>query len=66
MIEHGEEETDDGIPVACTYATCSISGDEVGPIRGTSEASVKRALATLTEECSCGARFHLEGQYGKA
>jgi hypothetical protein len=57
-IEHTVEEDDEGRERACVYATCDASGDEVGPIWGDSEASVKRALATLTEECSCGADYH--------
>ena len=65
-IEYASEENDDGIEVDCVYVTCTRSGDEVGPIWGHSEASVKRALATLSEECSCGAGFHLQSQYSNA
>ena len=57
-IEETSEENDNGIEVDCIYATCDKSLDQVGPIWGTGEASIKRALATLTEECSCGAKFH--------
>ena len=57
-IEESEEENDEGRMQPCIYATCEESGDTVGPIWGTAENSVLRALATLTEECSCGASFH--------
>lgn len=43
----------------CVYATCIDSGVQVGPVWGTGEGSVRRALAELTEECNCGASFHL-------
>ena len=57
-IDFMEEENENGYCQICVYATCNRSGDSVGPIWGDSEASVLRALATLTEECSCGAGFH--------
>lgn len=59
-IEHGEEENDDGRLQVCVYAVCTVSDDKVGPIWGDSDASIKRALATLSEECSCGAGFHAQ------
>ena len=49
---------DRGREQECVFATCLASGAEVGPIWGTGEDSVLRALATLTEECGCGAQFH--------
>lgn len=55
------QEKHDGILRNCVYAECLESGIRVGPIWGRGEASVKRALATLTEQCTCGARFHYEG-----
>jgi hypothetical protein len=58
-IEFTDEDNDDGYGQDCVYATCNESGDVVGPIWGHGDNSVKRALATLTEECSCGADFHL-------
>jgi hypothetical protein len=57
-IELTEEENDNGYDTPCVYATCERSGESVGPIWGIGPESVKRALATLTEECTCGARFH--------
>jgi hypothetical protein len=59
-ITYAEEENDHGRKTPCVYATCEKSGDEVGPIWGDGDASVHRALATLTDECGCGARFHYE------
>ena len=41
-----------------TVATCSISGDSSDQIHGNHDGSIKRALATLTKSCSCGARWH--------
>lgn len=57
-VEYGEQENEDGIDVPCVYVTCQRSGETVGPIWGDGDASVKRALATLSGECSCGAPFH--------
>jgi len=52
------EKNDEGKRQNCVYAQCHLSGYSVGPIWGHKDASVKRALATLTEECDCPARFH--------
>ena len=41
-----------------TVAKCSISGDTSDQIHGNHDGSIKRALATLTESCRCGARWH--------
>jgi hypothetical protein len=47
----------------CVYAVCQREDYEVGPVWGTSERSVMRALCTLTRECPCGARRHeLQGR----
>lgn len=59
-IEHATEDNEQGRETACTYATCEISGDIAGPIWGIGVNSVKRALSTLTEVCSCSAEFHEE------
>ena len=45
----------------CVYVECLSSGISVGPVWGHHDASVKRALATLSQKCTCGNRFH-EGQ----
>ena len=42
------------------YATCEESGHVVGPILGTGPRSCRRVLALLTEECDCGATFHVD------
>jgi|SaaInlStandDraft_2_1057019.scaffolds.fasta_scaffold220081_2 hypothetical protein len=39
-------------------ATCKISGDESDKIYGCGDNSKKRALANLTENCSCGSGWH--------
>ncbi len=59
-IDYTEEENDNGFEQPCVYAICNESGDSAGPIWGQGAESVKRALATLTEECTCGASFHKE------
>ena len=58
-LDYTTEENDDGCEVDCVVATCLESGDESGTIYGRHSASIKRALATLTEVCSCGAKFHV-------
>lgn len=57
-IEYTSEENDSGFDQECVYANCCESGESVGPVWGQGDASVKRALAQLTEECGCGAKFH--------
>jgi hypothetical protein len=52
------EKNDEGKRQTCVFAQCHFSGNGVGPIWGHSDASVKRALATLTEECDCPAQYH--------
>lgn len=42
----------------CLWAKCSYSGKTTGPVWGHSDASVRRALATLSSDCECGRRFH--------
>ena len=59
-ITYETKTNDYGNPQTCVYAECCTSGDSVGPIWGDGEASVKRALAELTAECSCGAGYHFD------
>lgn len=61
-IEQGEAENDDGNPVDTVTAICRASGCRGEETFGTSPASVRRALLTLTKRCTCGARFHAEGR----
>lgn len=42
----------------CVYAECIYGGTIVGPIWSHAAVSVRRALATLTERCDCGRRYH--------
>lgn len=59
-INYTSEENEYGREQDCVYATCCQSDVTAGPIWGHSEASVKRALATLSEECQA---FHVaEGE----
>lgn len=46
----------------CVFAECIYGGTIVGPIWSHSATSVRRALATLTERCDCGRRFHKQRQ----
>lgn len=58
-VEHTSEENEDGREQECIIVTCTKSGDEA-QAWGHSEASLKRALSELTEECSCGATWHYD------
>lgn len=49
-----------GYATECVFASCLESGHEVGPIWGTHERSIKRALFTLSRECPCGVKFHTQ------
>lgn len=60
-VDYTSETNDRGSNQDCVYVTCSESGCTIGPIWGHSDASVKRALAELTETCPCGAAFHSDG-----
>lgn len=51
--ENGKDQT-------CIFAVCSRSEIRVGPIWGHNSRSIKRALATLTEECDCPATRHTQ------
>jgi len=42
----------------CCFAECVYGGTRVGPIWSHTSASVRRALATLTQRCDCGRKFH--------
>lgn len=42
------------------FAECSEGIAIAGPIWGTNDASRKRALAQLTDECDCGATHHYD------
>lgn len=42
----------------CVYAECIYGGTVAGPVWAHTAASVRRCLATLTERCDCGRRFH--------
>jgi hypothetical protein len=57
-VQFTTEENDEGRSQRCIYAWCQFTDIQVGPIWGHSERSIKRALATLTEECDCPARYH--------
>jgi hypothetical protein len=57
-IEEAEEEGDSGREQPCIYATCNTTDHRVGPIWGQHEGSIRRALATLSKECSCN-RYHV-------
>ena len=54
------EKNDDDHEQRCVYAWCQFTDVKVGPVWGHSKRSVKRALATLTEQCDCPARYHMQ------
>jgi uncharacterized protein (DUF2461 family) len=58
-VLYTSEDNEKGVNQPCVYVQCQLSEHSVGPIWGHSDASVKRALATLTTECECPARFHV-------
>ncbi len=58
MVYFSEAKNDVGHKQFCVYAECLYSGDRIGPIWSHSRAAVRRALATLTEQCGCGRKFH--------
>jgi hypothetical protein len=57
-IEETEEEGDSGREQPCIYATCNTTDCRVGPVWGQHERSIRRALAMLSQECSCK-RYHV-------
>ena len=59
-VNIGSEYTEKGRLRPCVYVQCVQSRHWVGPIWGDEERSVKRALATLGEQCSCGGGWHNE------
>lgn len=59
-IEYAEERNSRGRLQSCVYAQCQDSGHVSGPVWGHEDKSVKRVLALLTEEDSCGATFHMD------
>ena len=60
-VRYEEAENDEGISVPCVYVRCPTTGTEVGPVWGQHERSIKRALAMLAGECTCGC-FHQQRQ----
>jgi len=61
-ITYTTEQNDRGESKPCVYAECLESENTVGPVWGDGEPSVRRALATLTSECDCGARYHYDDE----
>lgn len=51
QIDYTREENEEGREQDCVYATCNETDETAGPVCGHSEASVKRALAMLREQC---------------
>jgi hypothetical protein len=57
-ILFGSAVSPEGDKQLCVWAMCEMSNARFGPVWGHSENSIKRALASLTKECDCPARFH--------
>lgn len=49
-VSYETDENEDGIEIDCVLVTCSRCGHQV-QILGTSNNSIKRACATLNEQC---------------
>ena len=50
---------------SCMFAICTRSDMKVGPIWGHNARSLKRVLATLSEQCDCPAERHTQQEtYG--
>lgn len=47
----------------CIYAQCQIGDTVVGPIWGHAEQSLRAALAELSRNCECPARFHVATEF---
>jgi hypothetical protein len=47
----------------CVFVVCLVGGTRVGPIWGHQKPSVDRALATLTKQCVCPAKFHQAAEF---
>jgi hypothetical protein len=58
MIYFGSAKNEKGTRQLCTWAECVYSGTIAGPIWSHVDASVRRALATLTGKCDCGRPYH--------
>ena len=58
IVHYTSETNDRGHKQICVIAECGWSNQRVGPIWGHTDAAVKRALATLSQQCECPARFH--------
>ena len=56
-IQYITLENEEGYDVDSVQASCTIGETEA---YGTHERSIKRALAELSQNCSCGASFHKE------
>ena len=59
-IEYSVAENEQHVMQDCVRARCAESGDVTAPVWGRGFASVRRALALLTETCSCGMEWHEE------
>ena len=57
-IEYTEQKNERGYMGKCVIAECTSSGDKTEPVWGHGPNSVKRALVMLSQNCSCGSRWH--------
>jgi hypothetical protein len=58
VVYFTEALNEEGRRQLCVYAECAYGGVRVGPVWSHADASVRRALATLTKHCDCGRLFH--------
>lgn len=59
-VTYTTNENERGYNADCVFVECRRSGVRVGPIWGHGPRSVTRALSTLTQECSCAAKYHVD------
>lgn len=63
VIHFTEQLNAEGRKQPCVIAECQASGVRSTVVWGHKDASVKRALATLTHQCDCPARYHNAREY---
>ncbi len=57
-IIYTKRQNERGYEGDCVIAVCEEGEGRTEPVWGHGDRSVKRALATLSKVCSCGARWH--------
>lgn len=58
VVHYTVARNDKGKMQPCIVVECMASGTRTQPTWGHKQASMRRALATLSAECECGRRYH--------